>query len=466
MDKILKTAYGFLLVGLFFFSCNKESFITSPEARLSVSSDSLFFDTVFTSVGSVTQSLKIFNHNSQKIKLSQIKLAGGNESPFKLNIDGTSANVLNHVEINGEDSLYVFVQVNVNPNLEKLPFVLTDSIQLDYNGNTQWIQLQAYGQNAHFLKGQILKGTHYWDAELPYVIMGGIQVDTGAVLHISAGTKIYMHADAPFLVDGQLKTYGTALSRIIFAGDRLDPDYKNLPAAWPGIYFRNTSAYNELKFVTVKNAYQGIIADQSKGNNQPQLLISQSIIDNIYDAGLLAIRSNVSVDNTLISNCGTNVNILLGGNYQFTHCTIASYGSRYITHKNPVFVATDFLNQDEAIFTAPLSAVVTNSILWGEGGEVENEIQVIKKGNSSFSVKMDHVLYKTKEEPLNVTFIASHKNSDPGFDSINVTKNYYDFHITQKNSPAIKGGISTPFLFDLEGVRRANPPDIGCYQKP
>ncbi|MEO7960211.1 MAG: hypothetical protein ABIR19_01620, partial [Ginsengibacter sp.] len=222
-----------ICVSVQFISCSKESVITSPQARLSVSSDTLSYDTVFTSVGSVTQAFKIFNDNSQKLFLSKVKLAGGSTSFFKLNVDGISANEVEGIEINANDSIYIFVQVKIDPTNATLPFVIRDSILISYNGNEKFVQLQAYGQNAIFLKSVKLTGQAAWSNILPYVILGGILIDSNAVLSITEGTKIFMHADAPFLVDGTLKVSGTKDQKVIFAGDRLDPGYKDFPAGWP-----------------------------------------------------------------------------------------------------------------------------------------------------------------------------------------------------------------------------------------
>ena len=248
------------LLALALFSCKKDSFITSADANLYTSSDTLSFDTVFTQVGSITESFKVFNNNDQKLKISGIKLSGGASSPFKINVNGTAASEVTDLEINKNDSIYIFVQVNVDPTSSSSPFILRDSIDISYNGNQKWVQLQAYGQNAVFLKNKLIKGNVTWNNELPYVIIGGLQVDSSATLTLEAGTKIFFHADAPFLVDGTLVATGTKDSPVTFAGDRLDQDYKELPAAWPGIYFRSSSKNNSLTHTTIKNAYQGIVA--------------------------------------------------------------------------------------------------------------------------------------------------------------------------------------------------------------
>ena len=462
----MKPVFVILFLVLLFFSCKKDSFITSPDASLYTSADTLSFDTVFTTVGSITQSFKIFNNNNQKLKISNIKLAGGSASPFKINVDGTASPEVDNLEINSNDSLYVFVQVNVNPSSSTLPFILRDSILVNYNGNNKWVQLQAYGQNAVFLKNQIIKGNITWTNNLPYVILGGIQVDTNATLHIEAGTKIYLHADAPFLVDGTLITKGTKGEPVIFTGDRLDEDYQDLPASWPGIYFRNTSENNTMFHTVIKNAYQGIIAQNLSTTTNPKLNLSRSIINNVYDAGIIGINTNIYVDDCLISNCGKNISLEYGGDYRFINCTVASYGSIYISHQDPVLNIYNYLPDAGTSQTSSLNALFQNCIFWGDGGTVDNEIAINKEGSSPFSVSFDHILYKAKDEIQNATFISSIKNEPPMFDSINVSKNIFDFHFNNNpSSPAVNAGTITSFPYDLDDKLRDSKPDIGCYER-
>ena len=447
------------------FSCKKESFITSSDAKLSTSVDTLSYDTVFTSTGSITQSFKIFNNNNQKLRLSQVKLFGGNSSPFKINIDGTSASEVDDIEINANDSIYVFVQVNVNPTASNIPFILQDSILIDYNGNKKFVQLQAYGQNAIFLDKVLLVGNVTWNKTLPYVILGGILVDSGATLTVQGGTRIYLHANAPFLVDGTLVANGTKQDSIIFNGDRLDADYKDLPASWPGIFFRESSSNNFLKHTIVKNAYQGIIAQGLSINANPKITLSQCIVDNIYDAGILAINTNIDADNCLISNCGSNISIGLGGTYRFINCTIASYNNFYITHKNPVVQISNAAMQNGTTLTAPLNAFFQNCIIWGDGGNVDDEIILDKQGSGSYTATFNNILYKAKNDIANGVFDThSIRNIDPVFDSIDISHQSYNFHL-KDNSPAIDNGAITSFRYDLDDKTRDANPDIGCYER-
>ncbi|MEO5891221.1 MAG: right-handed parallel beta-helix repeat-containing protein [Ferruginibacter sp.] len=473
---MIKTGYNFfrlpftwyllpLCIVLFFSSCKKDSFITSGDARIATSLDSLKYDTVFTSIGSITKSFKINNLNTQKLLLSEVKLMGGANSSFKINVNGAPASELNNIEIASEDSIYIFVTANINPNTANLPFIVTDSIRIMFNGNTRFVQLEAFGQNANFLRNRIIKGDITWTNNLPYVILGSLQVDADASLTIEAGCKIYSHADAPFIVDGTLVAKGTKDDRVVFAGDRLDEDYRDLPASWPGIYFRGSSKNNVLTYTIVKNAYQAVVAEQASVNANPKITLHQCIIENAYDAGILCVNSSLAADNTLISNCGKNIYIIYGGNYIFTNCTAAAY-SPYLSHKDPVLTANNFALQNGNTLTADLEAVFRNCIFWGQDGIVEDELNIAKQGNNNFDVLFDHCLYKSKNDPANSVFSAPVKNMDPLFDSIDVSRRNFNFHINNAQAPGLDKGIATGFLKDLDGNDRSiGLPDLGCYEK-
>lgn len=463
-------AFSFLLSAYCFTlsSCKKDSFITSPDARLRITADSLKYDTVFTTTGSITKSFKIINENNQKLKLSRVKLMGGTASAFKLNINGSAVTETNNIELAANDSIYVFVSVSINPNTANLPFIISDSILINYNGNNRFVQLQAYGQNAIFLTNNIITGNVTWSNALPIVILKSIRVDTTATLTLQSGTRIYCHADAPFIVDGTLIINGTKNNEVIFTGDRLDNDYKDLPASWPGIYLREFSKNNVFKFAIIKNAYQAVVATGPSVNANSKIILQQCIIDNAYDAGILAANTSLQANNSLISNCGSNVALIYGGDYIFTNCTIASYSNTYITHKNPVLSVSNFVTQGGTTITDNLNAVFRNNIFWADtSGFVNNEVVVNKQGSNPFSVLFEKNIYRVKTDPANSTLTNNIKNLDPLFDTIDITKRLYDFRITKNAAaPGINQGVPTTFLKDLDDKNRnIGLPDLGCYEK-
>lgn len=450
---------------MIFCSCNKESFITSSDARVSLT-DSVRFDTVFATMGSVTRSFKILNENDRKINFSLIKLAGGSASPFSININGVAANERSNIEVAANDSIYVFVSVSINPATSSLPFLVSDSILVAYNGITRYVQLEAYGQNAIFLRNAVLSGNNNWSKALPYVILGSLRVDTNAVLNVAAGTKVYLHADAPFLVDGTLVLNGTFLEKIVLRGDRLDEPYRNFPAGWPGIYVRNSSKNNVFTFAEIKNANQAVVVAGPPTNANPKLVMNQVVIDNAFDAGLLCINSNVSVNNSLISNCRNNIVMQAGGTYNLTHCTVASYTTGFIVHTKPVLSVSDVAMVNGTETFGSLNAVFRNCIFWGENNSVNQEVLVNKRGNLSFSVTMDHCLLKSDIDPLNTILQSVIKNIDPIFDTIDYTNRVFNFRTNNPAAPGINKGVTSLFTKDLDdNPRNVGLPDIGSYEK-
>ena len=444
--------------------CKKESFTNSSESKLIIGNDSLQFDTVFTTAGSVTQYFLIKNENKQKINISNVQLMGGAASAFKMNVDGSEGTQFNNIEIAGNDSMYVFVRVNINPNANNQPFVIRDSIKLQWNGNTSYKQLEAWGQNAHYIRSTILQGNINWTKDKPYVILGGMIVDTNAVLTIQQGTRIHLNADAPFIVDGTLIINGTKSDSVVFRSNRLDDPYRDYPGAWPGIYFRGSSINNQLTYTYVTNAYQGIVVEKVASNVNPKLTLNNCVLDNIYDIGLLAVNSSVVANNCLFSNCGTNIALIYGGNYQFNHCTVVSVSNSFVQHKNPAVSATNFVKQNNTVYTSPLTASFTNSIVWGDEGFVDNEIVVQKEGAAAVNVTLNNVLFRAKVDPLNTSFNNVFRNANPQFDSVDVIRRIYDFRL-KAGSPAINKGMITPLATDFNGLSRVGLPDLGCYEK-
>lgn len=463
--------FQFLLIAFIFHivSCKKENFITSSNARLNTSADTIAFDTVFTSVGSVTQFFKIFNGNDQKLKLSQVRLAGGANSSFRINVDGFTGPVVNDIELASNDSVYVFVTVKIDPTVADLAFVIQDSIEIIYNGNTKWVQLEAWGQNANFLRARVIAGNETWTNAKPYVILDGLFIAPGATLTINKGTNVFVHADAPIIVDGTLKVFGEKYdsTRVVFRGDRLDQPYRNFPAAWPGIFFRESSANSELNFAIIRNAYQGIVLFGPKVTINPKLSMNETVIDNCYDAGLLAIQSDLKTRNSLISNCGRNLVLANGGNYDVNHLTAVSVSNNFVPHKEPVLFLSNFIQDGNTTTSNALSAIFKNCIFWGENGTNEDEVLVSKQGSGSLSITFQNCLWKSTKDPIQIAGVSGSNNivnQAPQFDSINTQRNYFSFRL-KPGSSGINAGILTGVNIDLDGATRpVGIPDIGAYE--
>jgi hypothetical protein len=104
-----------LFILLTTFSCRKDEIITDSSAKLSFSTDTLIVDTVFSTIGSTTRRIVVYNRNNQRINISTIAVAGGLNSQFRINVDGVSGNQHQNVEIEANDSLFIFVEVTIDP---------------------------------------------------------------------------------------------------------------------------------------------------------------------------------------------------------------------------------------------------------------------------------------------------------------------------------------------------------------
>lgn len=446
-------------------SCQK---LPNPNAnaRLFFSADSISFDTIFTSTGTITQQIKLINNNPDGIGISQIRLMGGTNSSFIINIDGKPGPNASNLYIGGTDSLHIFITVFIKPGAEPRAFILEDSILVQYNGINQYIQLRAWGQNAHFLKNQVIEGNTKWSNDLPYVIYGSLRVDSNAALTIEPGTHIYIHADAPFFVDGTLNVLGGSADslRVYFSGDRTDLPYSGYPGSWPGIHFRITSRDNLLNYAVFQNSYQTLITEGPGMGLKPKLSLNQCIINNSLREGILAIRSSISAINCLFSNCGQNIVIGLGGTYKFEHCTVASYSTYQISHAQPVLSVSNSGSLGSQIFTSDLNARFINCIFWGSDG-IQDEALISKQGNTVFQVLFDHSILKQQNYPPNIDSSFLWLNTNPRFLATGNPGNAFNFQLGA-GSPAVDLGANLGVLIDLQGdPRPVNQPDLGCYER-
>jgi hypothetical protein len=461
-----RTLLFWILAAFLVNSCQKQS-IQNGNAFLFSSTDSVYFDTVFTSVGAVTQQIKLINPNNRNIAVSSVTLAGGPNSPFVINIDGSPGPAVSNLNIQANDSLYIFVSVYIKPGAAPSAFLLQDSILIEYNGQDKVIKLSAWGQNAHFLNNPVITSNTSWPDDLPYVLYGGLRIDSNVTLTIEAGTHIYMHADAPINVDGSLVVSGDsgASRQVFFTGDRLDLPYANYPGSWPGIVFSQSSRDNQLNYAVIQNGNHTIEVDGLSSDMNPKLSLNQCIINNSLQEGILGVEASIKAVNCLISNCGQNLVLGSGGVYQFEFCTVVSYSNDLISHQQPVLTLSNTATSGIPVFTNDLSADFVDCIFWGSQG-VADEAQVTKQGTTVFNVVFDHSILKEINYPSNIDSSFLWLNTNPQFvDTAGLPGQVYNFQL-QAGSPAISVGIGLGILIDLNGNPRPSlQPDLGSYER-
>ncbi len=300
------------------FACRKENFIKDDNAKLEFSLDTVLFDTVFTTIGSATKYFKVYNPHDDAINISSINLASGENSNYRININGTSGTFDKDISISGKDSIFIFVEVTVDP--EKDEMLEHDSIVFITNGNTQDIDLVAFGQDIHLINDSVVD-TQTWTNEKPYLIYNNMAIAENEILTIEAGTHIHFSRNDTLIVLGTLKVNGTYEEPVIFEGNRLEEDYFDVPGQWYGIWITKLSRNNEINFAEIKNGHVGLTID-SMQNSSPMLSIHNSKIEHHSLYGIWTRFSSVLATNCLIEDCGIcNVSLMLGGWYWFYHCS-------------------------------------------------------------------------------------------------------------------------------------------------
>jgi hypothetical protein len=484
-----------LILGFSFISCVDENdYTSSPAVELKFSADTLMFDTVFTTIGSTTKILMVYNKENQAVKIDRIKLGGGVASYYRLNVDGDTSLVAKDIEIGAKDSLYIFVRLELDYNNQSNPLLIEDSIEFIFNNKSQKVLLQAFGQDAYYHKpshyllsqnqsggydtiwfsmahenpescGVIVNGNDIeWKNDKPHVVLGVCAVDSAYTLNLNANTKIHFQNSAEFWVykDATLKAEGDVSQPIVFQGLRLDEYYKDIPGQWGCVRFMAGCKDNVLNNVVVKNATIGILVDTCV-TNKPTIEILNTKIENCSYIGLYSRGAVLDMKNSLIQNCGSYLLALtLGGNYQFVHCTFANYYN-YKTRTTPSLYFNDYyLDVNENVqYRAIERAEFYNSIVYGALSETELEFDMIEQSLSA--IRFDYCLAKYDVDNQNVNlFTNSIFNEEPLF--VDVSQG--DLHL-QENSPCIgKGsgvwGYNLPY--DIEGNYRLDPPSIGAYE--
>lgn len=453
-------------------SCKKEeSLLNDSNAKVNFSSELIAFDTVFTTVTTSTKQLMVYNPYNQKIKFSSIRLAGGN-SFFSLNINGDPSNSVRDVEIDAKDSLFIFIKANINPNNSNNPVLIKDSILFELNGNVQDVDIVACGQDAHFIvadhnvaglppyKIVAAEGQNItWQNDKPYVIYGYAVIDSTASLVIENGCKIFMHKNSGMWVykGGSLKVQGIKDNPVVFQGDRRETWYANVAGQWDRIWLNEGSVDNEINYAVIKNGFIGIQAetfDVSMGN---KLILTNTIIQNMSGAGILAKRYKIDASNNIISNCGQYLVALTGGGtYNFVHNTLSNEWSGSTRSSTSLFVS-NFIETPTEIVVSDLQALFANSIIYGNLAE---EVELDKKEVANFNISFDHCLMKTTLN--NSSFLSCIRNSDPLFKA--VADNDYRL---LANSPAKNSGSPAylpTYPLDILEFSRDGMPDIGAIE--
>lgn len=427
--------------------------------HLSFSKDTVVFDTVFTTIGSTTQQFKIYNTDKKAIHIDEIELMGGTSSKFYMNVDGLKGTKLTDINIEGEDSLFVFVEVTLDPNGANLPLIIEDSIRFRTNGVDQFVKLAVWGQDAYFHYKDLNEGT--WPNDKPHVIYGYAAIDSAKTLNIPAGTHIHMHKNAILYVyKSTLNIQGTLGNEVMIEGDRLEQDYKDVAGQFYGIYFQQARPCT-IDYAIIKNGTAGVhLYSEDPTNTGYTLTMTNTIIKNQARYGVFIYAgAKVKAENCIVAKNGTHaLFVLQGGDFNFNHCDLLGYGSS----TNPAVGISNYYND----YTAGQTNV--SSI---EEGKLYN---CVVTGNLATEFAMDTI------QMSGVVLQFDFKNTVLRSEEI-YTDSFYDasiiwngqaaftdpsnFDFTFGASSDLQGnGVSSSVVTDILGNPRNNPPDIGAIE--
>lgn len=458
-------------LGIMFPACNglDDDYSTNPNHRLSFSVDTLSFDTVFTTVGSATRQFMIYNRNKEPLFIESITLANADKTGFRMNVDGRKGNTHQDIYILEKDSMYVFVEVTVDPNNTNQPLLIRDSVVVTVNGVKQRVLLEAYGQDVYLHKGGTFFNTDtLLPSDKPHLIYDSLVVAPDVTVEITPGSVFYMHDKAKWNIHGTFVADGTLEAPIVFRGDRLDYildetlPYDRVPAQWGGFFFYPESYHNRMNQVVIRNGLTGITCYAAEPL-ESKLLLSNAQITNMNGDVLRATNCRIDVINSELTNATDTAVLLIGGTYRFIHCTVANYMNSTFNRKDASFTLVLANATTDTRQTYPLDAGFDNCIIDGARNPgttldaANGEIYFDITEGVDFSYYFNHCVMKMKADV----------NSDPAFNQViqvpyERNKTYKLFRRT--------GGNANDYRFDFQlyadtvvGIGKADPAITALY---
>lgn len=489
--------FGILLIAS---SCRTDFDTVASNGDLKFSKDTVYLDTVFKNIGSSTYNLKVYNHSKNDINIPVIQLKNGLSSKYRMTVDGMAGNngkIFNDVTLLAKDSLYIFIETTADiTDANPTDFLYTDEIQFDSGTNLQKVALVTLIQDAVFLyPKQFSDGTSetiqiddkpvdgfYLDEndavngnellftnQKPYVIYGYAGVPENKTVIFEAGARVHFHADSGLLVsknaslqiNGATSTTEKLENEIIFEGDRLEPDFSDVPGQWNSIILADGSTNHSINHLTLKNATIGLsIQDQDATTIQ----LKNTQIYNCSQYGILARNGRVNGENLVINYSGlAALSCIYGGDYTFTHCTFNNNwsGSEQfaVNLSNNMADATPESND-------LTQATFNNCIIYGSN---TNEFNLDKNTNAAFVYQLNNCLIKFRSSSTNPDYQFNNDpthynqiilNQDPKFYKVSQNK----FNIDNTSGAFAKGNQAYSISLDIIGNTRTSPPDLGAYQ--
>ena len=477
---------------------------TSSGALLTFSRDTVDFGTIVTDQSdslsqlgvsvpiqsSATQTLVVRNRNKAGLRISRVALAGGAESPFRVNVDGEylADGEGSDFQVFARDSIYIRMEV-------ALPYVDGEETvhredQLVFtleSGQVQSIPLVVDGMNVQILKAPVISEDTTLGTDRPYLIYDSLVIAPGVTLTLPAGCTLMMHDGVSIDVHGTLVAQGAVDSPVTFRGDRLDNmfdylPYDNTPNRWGGIHIHSDSRDNYLEQCDIHGGDYGIICDSTAwlegylaGDAQllTSLVMYNSVIHNVGGVGLQLTNCCSEVYGTQISNTLGRCVDIFGGGHQFTHCTIAQYYPFDADRGDALYVSN--YQSDGDVYCPLYYCYFLNSVITGYADDVimgsvaETEVYPCDYyfGNCFLRTVVPDDAERYSEVVYDLDDYTELRGSD-NFELFDTDNFLYRFVPVENSSIR---GLANPTVaascpFDRYGVSRLadGAPDAGAYE--
>ncbi len=499
-----------LLLAILWSSCRKDFEFSPSSGNLEFSKDTVFLDTVFTNIGSSTYTLKVYNRSNDDIEIPTVGLVQGENSSYRLNVDGVAGKTFTNVPVLAKDSIFVFIETtfDIAPENQN-DFLYTDAIHFDSGSNEQLVPLVTLVKDAIFLyprtfadgsteslllgldnegneiriEGFVLEDDELqFTNEKPYVIYGYAAVADTKTLRIEAGARLHFHENSGLLIGsgGTLEVNGTLSAdqellenEVIFEGDRLEPLFDEIPGQWGTIWLAPGSIDSRVDYLTIKNATVGMLVEGMPDGGIPTLSIRNSQIFNSATVNLWARTTNVEGENLVLGGAGdSSLFCSLGGSYSFLHSTIANFWSNGFRTGAAVQLSNNETPLGGQTISADLTqASFTNCII---DGNTSIELSLRSNGSNAFNFSLVNCMLKFRDtnnqfenNPLydfenSPSYTNLFLNGETDF--LNTANN--DFRIGEMSDAIDNAGSAGALMvpLDLLGRDRTNAPAIGAFQ--
>ena len=488
----------FSIVIIGFASCRRTVQFPGTDVELSFSQDTIYLDTVFTGLGSSTRLLKVFNPTGENVRVDRVELARGENSFYRMNVNGVSGKSVENLELLAGDSAYIFVEISPDAAGTN-ELIYTDSIVFTTGSVQQDVDLITAVWDAYYhfpdralridqpepypdivVPYSILPCSTTWSNDKPHVIYGYAVVDSACSLTIEAGTQIHVHKGGGLWVyrDGHLTINEGAVSGpsnfsdpVIIQGDRLEPGYEWVPGQWGGVFggiflMRSSQGEHIIRNTLIKNATTALRLDSAADLTLENSVVTHSGRVNIYGG-----FAHVDLKQVISGPAGVYGLYGLGGTYRAEQSSFLNTWAFSTRQGTSVGLSNFFEDNSGNRYVRDLSAHFLQCVLTGN---LENEVGMGIESTGIFDVRFEESALKIDPNPE-----AGHYNlSDTSmFPAGNLFNGVWGFssgtlfppdqlrYVPDSISPLIGAGISAPpLLHDLEGCARPTPPTLGAVE--